>query len=189
MTGRLPGLVDPSPHPALYDSTLDQVECWPPNSLLWLLLNHTLWLSSHIMVGLFQWRAPCFPLISSQILVSFGDWSWLIFVFSNPNLSLGTLILSFKGGSEVKASACNAGDRGSIPGLGRSPGEGKGKPLQCSCLENPMDGGAWWATVHRVAKSRTRLSDFTSLRFIHWWLPHLHFWPWILFTTANVASP
>ena len=42
-------------------------------------------------------------------------------------------------------------------------GEGNGTPLQCSCLENPMDGGAWWATVHRVAKSRTRLSDFTSL--------------------------
>ena len=58
-------------------------------------------------------------------------------------------------------SACNAGDLGSIPGLGRSPGEGNGNPLQYSCLENPMDGGAWWATVHGVAKSWTRLSDFT----------------------------
>ena len=47
------------------------------------------------------------------------------------------------------------------PGLGRSPGEGNGNPLQYSCLENPMDGGAWWATVHGVAKSWTRLSDFT----------------------------
>ena len=55
----------------------------------------------------------------------------------------------------VKASACNVGDWGSIPGLGGSPGEGNGNPLQYSCLENPMDGGAWWATVHRVAKSRT----------------------------------
>ena len=64
------------------------------------------------------------------------------------------------GGSEVKASACNAGDLDSIPGLGRSPGEGNGNPLQYSCLENPMDWGAWWATVHWVAKSRTRLSDF-----------------------------
>ena len=62
---------------------------------------------------------------------------------------------------EVKASTCNAGDLGSIPGSGRSPGEGNGNPLQYSCLENPMDGGAWWATVHWVAKSRTRLSDFT----------------------------
>ena len=59
------------------------------------------------------------------------------------------------GGSEVKASACNEGDMGSIPGLGRSPGEGDGNPLQYSCLENHMDGGAWWATVHGVAKSQT----------------------------------
>ena len=71
--------------------------------------------------------------------------------------------LGFPGGSEVKASACNAGDLGSIPGLGRSPGEGNGNPLQYSCLENSMDRGAWWAIVHGLAKSRTRLSDFTSL--------------------------
>ena len=64
----------------------------------------------------------------------------------------------FPGGSEVKASACNAGDPGSIPGSGRSPGEGNGNPLQYSCLENPMDGGAWWATAHWVAKSWTRLT-------------------------------
>ena len=63
--------------------------------------------------------------------------------------------LGFPGGSEDKASACNAGDPGSIPGLGRSPGEGNGNPVQYSCLENPMDRGAWWATVHRVAKSQT----------------------------------
>ena len=56
-----------------------------------------------------------------------------------------------------KESACQAGDSGSIPGLGRSPGEGNGNPLQYSCLENPMDRGAWRATVHRVAKSWTRL--------------------------------
>ena len=65
------------------------------------------------------------------------------------------------GGSDGKASARNAGDPGSIPGLGRSPGEGNGNPLQYSCLENFMDGGAWWAIVHGVAKSWTRLSDFT----------------------------
>ena len=61
----------------------------------------------------------------------------------------------FPGGSEVKASASNVGDLGSIPGSGRSSGEGNGNPLQYSCLENPMDGGAWWSTVHGVAKSRT----------------------------------
>ena len=70
--------------------------------------------------------------------------------------------LGFPGGSEVKASACNAGDLGSFPGLGRSPGEENGNPLQYSCLENPMDGGAWWATVHGVAKSWTRLSNLTN---------------------------
>ena len=70
-------------------------------------------------------------------------------------------MLSFPGGSDGKASACNVGDPGSIPGLGRSPGEGNGHPLQYSCLENPMDGGAWWATVHGVTKNQTQLSDFT----------------------------
>ena len=61
-----------------------------------------------------------------------------------------------------KESTCNAGvtgDTGSIPGSGRSPGGEHGNPFQCSCLENPMDGGAWWATVHGVAKSWTLLSD------------------------------
>ena len=58
-------------------------------------------------------------------------------------------------------SAYKAGDPGSTLGLGRSPGEGNGKPLQYSCLENPMDEGAWWAAVHGVAKSWTQLSDFT----------------------------
>ena len=67
----------------------------------------------------------------------------------------------FPGSLDGKASACNAGDPGSIPGSGRSPGEGNGNSLQYSCLENPMDGGAWWATVHGVAKNQTRLSDFT----------------------------
>ena len=68
-------------------------------------------------------------------------------------------MLGFPGGSEVKASACNVGDLSSIPGLGKFSGGGNGNPLQYSCLENPMDGGAWWATVHRVAKSPTRLSN------------------------------
>ena len=67
----------------------------------------------------------------------------------------------FPGGSEVKASVCNVGDLGSIPGSGRFPGEGNGNPLQYSCPENPVDGGAWWATVHGV-------SDTTE------WL-HFHF--------------
>ena len=71
------------------------------------------------------------------------------------------LLLVFPGESNGKESACNVGDLGSIPGLGRSFGGGHGNRLQYSCLENPMDGGAWWATVHGVAMSQTRLSDFT----------------------------
>ena len=59
------------------------------------------------------------------------------------------------GGSDGKESACNAGDLGLISGSGRSPGEGNGSPLQYSCLENSMDRGAWWATVHEVAESDT----------------------------------
>ena len=65
------------------------------------------------------------------------------------------------GGSNDKASACCAGDPGLIPGLGRSPGEGNGNPLQHSCLENPMHEGAWKATVSGITKSRTQLSGFS----------------------------
>ena len=90
-----------------------------------------------------------FPLVSNQCLCVFEE------RFSYLQKA------SFPVGSEVKVSACNVGDLGSIPSLGRSPGEGNGNPLQYSCLENPMDGGAWWATVHGAAKSWTRLSDFT----------------------------
>ena len=85
---------------------------------------------------------------------------------SKPGQGIGILILRFllrnnALSSEGKASAYNAEDPGLIPGSGKSPGEGNGNPLQNPCLENSMDGGAWQATVHGVAKSRTRLSDFT----------------------------
>ena len=62
----------------------------------------------------------------------------------------------------LPADAEDVRDAGSIPGSGRSPGEGYGSPLQCSRLENPMDGGAWWVTVHSVAKSRTRLEQLST---------------------------
>ena len=65
--------------------------------------------------------------------------------------------MSFPGGSVVKNLPANTGDTGSIPGLGRSLGEGNGSPLQCSCVGNPTDRGAWWATVHGVMKE----SDMT----------------------------
>ena len=74
--------------------------------------------------------------------------------------------MGFPGGSEGKAPAHNAGDPGSSLRSGGSPGEGNGNSLQYSCLENPMDGRAWWATVHGVSKSWTRLRELTS--------PHLN---------------
>ena len=63
--------------------------------------------------------------------------------------------MSFPGSSDSKETACDTGNPSSIPGLGRSPGEGNGHPLQYSCLENSMDRGTWQATVHRVTKSQT----------------------------------
>ena len=74
-----------------------------------------------------------------------------------PNFTRG-----FPDGSDSKESACNVGDLRSVPGLGRSPGGGHGNPLQYSCLENPMDKGAWWATVHGVTKSQTRLKRLNN---------------------------
>ena len=64
----------------------------------------------------------------------------------------------FPGGLEVKASACNSGDLGLIPGLGRYHGEGNGNPFQYSCLESPMDGGVWWTAVHGVTRIRHDLA-------------------------------
>ena len=66
---------------------------------------------------------------------------------------------TFRGGSDSKESSCNAGDLGSILGLRRFLEEGNGNPFQHSCLENPMDRGAWWGTVHGVTKNWTQLSD------------------------------
>ena len=92
-------------------------------------------------------------------------------------------------------SARDARDLASIPGLGRSPGEGNGNPLHCSCLDNPMDGGARWATVHGVTKSQTRLSTKTcgtcfsgrSLPVFFWCLPRPY--PgWVLQRSESTRS-
>ena len=90
-----------------------------------------------------------------------GDFLWKLYnhywrVYLLQQLMI---LLGFPSSSDGKASACNAGDQGSIPGSGRSPGEGNGNPCQYPCLEIPMDRGAWWATVHGVTKSWTLLSD------------------------------
>ena len=123
---------------------------------------------------LFESRKPIFHFQSTPHplrplrVSSLGGGMWEMIIYVHLSLSSVHLfpghsspILGFPGGSEGKASACNVGDPGSIPGSGRSPGEGNGYPLKDSCLENSMDGGAWWAAVHGVAKSRARLSDFT----------------------------
>ena len=78
--------------------------------------------------------------------------------------------MAFPGGAVAKnlpANAGNARDEGSIPGSGKSPGEGNGNPLQYSCLENPMEGGAWQAPIHGVTKSWTRLNTHTHMHIMH----------------------
>ena len=75
------------------------------------------------------------------------------------------MALGFSCSSVGKESACNAGNLGSIPGLGRAPREGNGNPLQYSCLKNPMDREAWWATVHRV--TRVRHPEATEHAYMH----------------------
>ena len=75
--------------------------------------------------------------------------------------------MGFPSGSDGKESACNEGDLGSIPGSGRSPGEGNGYPLQYSCLGNPMDRGNWWATVHGVAEESDTTEKLNNYRRIN----------------------
>ena len=91
-----------------------------------------------------------------------GQWNLLCYALtpiSSPFLVTTLGLQGFPGGSDGKESACDTGDPGLIPGLGRSPGEGKVHSLQYSGLENSMDRGAWWAKVHPVTKSWTQLSD------------------------------
>ena len=90
---------------------------------------------------------------SQTQVLSFKLNIWILFIY------LVISVLGFPCGSVVKNLSANVGDMGLIPGSGRSPGGGNGNPLQYSCLGNPMDRGAWQATVHGIAKSWTRLSD------------------------------
>ena len=88
-----------------------------------------------------------------------GQWNLNLWWRGADSCSLKNCPDNANGQTNARINTHYMGDPGSIPELGRSPGEGNGSPRQYSCLENPMDGGAWWATVHRVAKSRTRLSE------------------------------
>ena len=115
------------------------------------------------------WFPPVF--LTSFIALFIID--WLSFISSRSLLNISCIFsihvylsvtpFCFQDfGSSVKESACSVGDQGSIPVLGRSPGEGNGNPLQFSCLENLRDGGAWWAAIYGVAQSRTQLKRLSS---------------------------
>ena len=137
------------------------------HSLRWkhmfpLTLQHRLYVSPLCLIIAFI-SQPCTHLIHEGHTIDHQlqkSRHWVLFIFVSPAFDRvsGTYSL---GGSAGKESAWNAGVLGLIPGLGRSPGEGKGYPLQCSCLKNPMDREAWQATVHRITKSRTWLERFS----------------------------
>ena len=91
--------------------------------------------------------------------------------------------MGLSGGSAVKNPPANVGAASSTLGSGRSPREGNGNPLQYSCLENLIDGGTWWVTIHLVTKSRTRLSDFT---FTFHFLQSFTQSPDLFFSTASI---
>ena len=92
--------------------------------------------------------------------VELSDFFFYIYKFVNFSFFILLLMFrGFSGGSDHKESACNAGDQGSVLESGRSPGERNGNPLQYPCLENSRDREVWWAIVHGVAKSQTRLSN------------------------------
>ena len=100
----------------------------------------------------------------------FARWCILTTVRNKYYIATQYTYVGFPGGSVVKnppASAGNTGDASSIPGSGRSPGGGNGNPLQYSFLENPMDRGAWQATVHGITKSQTWLGDWTQSTHTH----------------------
>ena len=108
---------------------------------------------------------------TGQLKEQYNTHLYIIYLFKSVvvsilhvySVSLYRNIQGFPGCSDGKESACNAGGLGSISGLGRSPGEGNGNTPQYSCLENSMDRGAWWATIHGVTKSWTLLSTHRLL--------------------------
>ena len=105
------------------------------------------------------------------------------------DLTLSNAIMGFPGGSDGNKTACNAGDPGSIPGSGRSPGEGNGSPLQYSCLENSMDRGAWRDTVHVVRVGHDWVNKHThccSKRSYNSFLRKQRYKTWSLLSLAGI---
>ena len=100
--------------------------------------------------------------ISQALFLRFSTYKGNYLLISELRIFMFPLI-DFLGSSDGKESTCNLEEPDSIPGSGRSPGGGPGNPLQYSCMENPMDRGAWWPTVHRVTQSRTGLNRLSSM--------------------------
>ena len=124
-----------------------------------------------VYVCLSVYKINCLPYLSIHHLSMYLSTSIYLIIYLLPMyylyiiyLHLSIVYLGFPGGSVIKnlpVNAEDAGDTGSIPGSGRSPGGGSGNPLQCSCLANSMDRGAWRATIHGVSKSQTWLITYT----------------------------
>ena len=140
--------------PGMENSSRERIAI--PATIYWALIKRQVWLNPHNS----QRRVLLCPSLARW--GNGGTWSEahrfsVEELVSNPNFC--DSVRGCPGGSDGKEFACNAGDLGSIPRSGRSLGEGHGYPLQYSCLENPMDRGAWWATLHGVATSWTQLSN------------------------------
>ena len=137
--------------------------------------NFVLLLIANIYSDFNVWKILCKELYCDIILAPFSSWgNSILGTWTNwPKSSSWEVVgigfkprhFRFPGGSDSKESACNSGNPGSISGSGISPGEWNGNPLQYSCLGNPTDRGAWRATVHRVARSWTQLSEYRCLHF------------------------
>ena len=120
--------------------------------------------SSQHLLHILHRQAGSLPLVPKCPQMSLISSLWAKSICFRDKISVSW---GFHSNSDGKESTWNAGDLGLIPGLRRSPGEGHGNPLQYSCLENPMDRGAWQATVHRVAQSRTRLNQLRARAHTH----------------------
>ena len=115
----------------------------------------------HVAVGTVWVVSPAtLDYYYKQTILYASGYPWVGKIYWRRDRPPTPVFLGFPGGSDDKESSCNAGDLGSVPGLGRSLGEGDGYPLQYSGLENSTDRGVWQATVHGVEKSRTQLSNF-----------------------------
>ena len=134
-------------------------------------------------IKFYSWTYTAVLITQNHQIVFKNEFS--VFAFGSQN----NVPPGASGGSDSKESACNAGDPDSILEFGRSPGEGNGSPLQCSCLENPMDRGAWRAIVHGVAKSWTWLSNMcvtsTHMLQVHCFHNTFSFLPWTLQWTVD----